>query len=264
MEYGRVITILTDAGNSYVFNAEDENGDVFLASEFQNMDAPTLRTTSENRPGKPGTFEWPGLDAGHVPGIQGTITAGTPERSFNMEQSLRKLHREMRSRWATMSWTNSDGVEREMRVAAVGLTIQGTIPKNFLLQMRSDQGHKDGDSEHTLIIAEGDTESFLNDGDMETWMTGRLYGPWGLARLTCVETGDFLELSGTIAIDAGSFVEFDMLNETLYRGGDQFDYVGGFLTDVGDFFSAPSGSCNMTFTSDDAGSAYLTWRDAWS
>lgn len=265
MEYGIAFTITPDSGPAVAFNTPDPvTGACYVVGDAQNFDGPALRSTVENRPGKPGGFVWPSIDGPQYPGLSGTIAASDPEEAFDMDQALRRLHKAMRSRWATLSWINSDGVTRRMRVSSVNYTCSGTIPKSFLLQMVSDQGSKDGDIEHTLTILEGDTEVFSNDGDQETWMTGRLYGPWGTARLSCVESGDFLELSGTADIADGHFIEFDMLNETLYYDGDQGNYQGGYLTDVGDFFSVADGDSHLSFTTDDGGSAYLLWRDAWA
>lgn len=265
MEYGIAFTITPDSGPAVDFNAPDPvTGACYVVGDAQNFDGPALRQTIENRPGKPGGFVWPSIDAPQYPGLAGTIFANDTQESFEMDQALRALHKSMRSRWATLSWLNSDGVTRQMRVASVNYSSGGSIPKTFLLQMVSDQGSKDGDTDHHVTIAVDADETLANGGDQETWMTGKLYGPYGTARVTCVETGDFLEVSGTAVIPDGHFLEFDMLNETLYYDGDVFDYRGGYLTDVGDFFSVPDGDSTIAFTSDDAGSAYLTWRDAWS
>lgn len=265
MEYGIAFTITPFAGDPVAFNTPDPiTGAVYVVGEAQNFDGPALRQTIENRPGGPGGFVWPSLDGPQYPGLTGSIAASDTAESFAMEQALRRLHKSMRGRWGLLEWTNSDGVTRSMRVASVNLSITGSIPKSFLLQMVSDQASKDGDTVHSLIIGADSSGVVSNAGDQETWMTGKIYGPFGNVSLTNLETGVVLDIAGTADIPDGHFLQFDMLNETLYYDGDVSDFRGGYLTDFADYFPVDSGDSTIAFESDNAGSVYMTWRDAWA
>ncbi len=264
MEFGRPFTITPASGDPVLFNTPDENGNVYVVQECQGFDSATMRALVQDAPQRPGALVFPSESGATYPGLRGMCAADDTETAFNMEQTLRRLHVAMLKDFALMEWTNSDGVARQMRVAASNLSISGDIPKEFLLQMVSDQAQKDGDTIHEVIINEGETLFAINEGDREAWPTCTLWGPWTAAELRNEVTGITLEFSGSAAIADGDFVSIDMYRETVYRNGDWTDYIGSYLTSNADFWSLESGSQDISLTTDDAGSVSILWRDGWA
>lgn len=264
MEYGRAITITPTAGAAVQFNVPDADGNVLLLQEVQGFDSATMRTLVTDAPQRPGALVFPSEKGGTYPGLRGIVAATDPAVSFDMEQSLRRLHDAMCKDWALMEWTNADGVSRRMRVAASNFSIQGSIPKEFLIQMVSDQAQKDGSDLHEVLVVEGGAEDAFNNGDMDAWPIATLYGPWSIAALKNELTGITLELSGSAAIAADEFIAIDMYHETLYRNGDWTDYIGSYLSSTSDFWPVEPGSQSISLVTDDGGSAVLSWRDGWA
>lgn len=263
MEYGRPLTITPTTGDAVAFNTPDEFGNILLLQEIQGFDSASMRSLVMDAPQRPGALVFPTEKGAQYPGLRGEVVATDPETAFNMEQSLRRLNDTMRKEWAIMEWTNSDGVTRRVRVSAVGITISGSIPKEFLYQMVSDQAQKDGTLHTLVIVADGAGDAF-NNGDMQAWMTGTLWGPFSIAALTDERTGVSLELAGSVAIAADEFIAIDFYAETLYRNGDYTDYIGSYLSDNSDFFALDPGSQSLTLVTDDGGSIALAWYDGWA
>ncbi len=264
MEYGQPLTVTPTRGDAVAFNTPDADGNVYVLQEVQGFDSATMRTLVQDAAQKPGALVFPAEKGAQYPGLRGAIVASDPSTAFTMEQNLRRLNDAMMKEWALMEWTNSDGIQRRMRVAAQNISIQGSIPKEFLLQMVSDQAQKDGGEVHTLVLAEGDTAAAYNNGDMNAYMVGTLWGPFSTASLRNEETGIALELQGTVAVADGDFIAISMYDETLYRNGDYADYIGSYLTENADFFPLLPGSQDLSFVTDDGGSISLQWYDGWA
>lgn len=227
-----------------------------------------LRITVEDSPSRDRSIVFPSKRKGLAPSLKGTIVAHTPEQRFEWEKILRRAHENMRSKWAVLTWTNSDGIERRMRVVANSIAIQGGQVKTFLLQWQSDDAAKYTNEVETVTIPPTDLDgmtatTITNDGDMQTWPIVRIFGPLGSAKIFTTND-DVMDYQGSIA--DGHWIEWDMSADTSLLDGDILQPAYDDISNISDFFPLLPGDTDVYVDASGTGTGYVEfyYRDAWS
>ncbi len=108
-------------------------------------------------------------------------------------------------------------------------------------------------------IADGATESLVNDGTTRFWPVFRVQGPTSNFTITNTTTGELLHWDGPM-VGTGEYVEIDMFRGTAYLNGDDANLLDGidFLTT--DFWALERGLNYVTITGADT---VVLWNDAY-
>lgn len=154
-----------------------------------------------------------------------------------------------------------------MRVAlGGGLSIGGGVPRDFLLQMVSDDPTKYGETlREGTVVAQGGTVVFPNAGDADSWPHIKFQDAADDLTLRNLDTGEFLHLVGTIV--TGDYLDVDTFRETIYLNGQTQYPRSGFLGSDGDMFPLHPGNNRLVLNASGGTvgvKAILTYRDAWA
>ncbi len=250
-------------------------GNGYTISYIAGGDAAQVRNPVDNRPHAHGGIVHRFRRGAKVMTIQGLVVATSPTyRTLlddalhdHLTQILQTDSFEDDNADARLFWTPAGKATRFQAVHLYeALSILGTAgspggggvnaaPKQFSFGLVS--GRPEALTYEQTVTEIGIAETLIpNNGNTETWPVIKMY-PSGSTFSLVRDDGYALYWDGT---PAGTYVEIDMLRETMYWDGDAGNALNGLNMTDSDFFPIPRGGATITCS---GGSATVLSNDAW-
>lgn len=240
-EFGVLHQLITPAG-TITFN--DYESDTYYKLDSKDGMAATVRGSFKNRPGHHGLRPGNRLKSGVFPVLRGRFIHDGPSTQETMRRELSTVAESIMNETGTLRWQPSDA-DGEWRWLPVqlnepGIQVTGDLIKEFQVPLLSRTPYVFGSSHEAetgtysagagltfpltfpfTFDPAGGFVTVVNDGDLETYPTYRIHGPILRPVIENITTGDLIVFRSDFMVEAGTYVEIDTWEETVYLGGDE-------------------------------------------